>query len=114
MGIRGATCAADDTEAEIHAATRELVTEVMDANALRPDDLVSMLFTASPDLHAAYPATAARSLGLTEVALMGAQEMDVRGGMARVIRVLVHAYSDAPPRHVFLREAAGLRPDLSR
>ena len=112
IGIRGATCAAEDTAEEVAAATRELLDEIFSANALVADDVVSILFTGTPDLRAAYPASAARQLGLTDVALMGAQEMDVEGGMPRVIRVLLHAYAPGPPRHVYLREARALRSDL--
>jgi len=113
VGIRGATTVERDTRDEIFGATQSLLTEMLDANGLGADDLVSIWFTATPDLHAAYPATAARDLGLTDVALLGAQEMDVEGGMPRVIRVLLHAYSAATPRHVFQRRAVALRPDLA-
>jgi chorismate mutase len=75
-----------------------------------------MIFTSTPDLHAEFPATAARAaLGLDDVALLGAQEQDVPHGMARCIRVLVHCYTDKPRdelRHVFLDGAAVLRADL--
>ena len=117
VGIRGATTVADDDATQIEAATSELLEELLSANALEPDDLVSIVFTATPDLHSAYPATAARAargLGLEQVALLGAQEIHVDGGMPRVIRVLIHAYSDIPARHVFLGEAQALRPDLSQ
>ena len=83
---------------------------------LTPDDIVSMVFTSTPDLHAEFPASAARAaLGLHDVALLGAQEQDVPHGMARCIRVLVHCYTDRPReelRHVFLEGAAALRADL--
>jgi chorismate mutase len=113
VGIRGATCPAEDRAEEVLEATRQLLAEVIEANALEPADIVSIYFTATPDIHSAYPATAARQLGLTSVALLGAQEIDVAGGLPRVIRLLVHAYSDVPARHVFQREARTLRPDLA-
>ena len=79
-------------------------------------DVVSMMFTSTPDLHAEFPASAARAgLGLDGVALLGAQEQDVPHGMPRCIRVLVHCYTDKPRgelRHVFLDGAAALRADL--
>ena len=113
VGIRGATCARSDTKEEVHAATRDLLAELLRVNGLQPDDIVSIWFTATPDLHSAYPAEAARHLGLTQVALLGAQEIDVPGALPRVIRVLVHAYGKGPAQHVFQREARGLRPDLT-
>ena len=113
VGIRGATCPTEDTADEVLGATAELLTAVLEANALAADDIVSIWFTATPDIHSAYPATAARGIGLTGVALLGAQEIAVEGGMPRVVRLLVHAYSDRPPQHVFLREAVALRPDLA-
>lgn len=113
VGIRGATTVVEDTPEEILGATKELLEELLSANALERDDLVSVIFTATPDLHSAYPAGAGRALGLTQVALLGAQEIGVEEGMARVIRVLVHAYSDIPARHVFLGDAKALRPDLA-
>lgn len=112
VGIRGATTVAEDKPDEVLASTRELLEELLSANALEPEDLVSIWFTATPDIHSAYPAAAARDLGLTQVALMGAQEIEVEEGMARVIRVLIHAYSEVPARHVYLRDAIVLRADL--
>lgn len=112
VGIRGATRAREDTASEVLSATRELLEEMIAANKIVSSDIVSILFTVSPDLHSTYPAAAAREIGLTHVALLGAQEMDAAGGMDRVVRVLIHAYSAALPRHVFLRDARELRPDL--
>jgi chorismate mutase len=112
--LRGAiTVEANDAEA-ILDATDELVREVMARNSLRPEDLVSCLFTCTEDLNAEFPAVAARRMGLSAVPLLCAREIDVPGSLPRVIRLLVHCYSDdqAEPTHVYLRDATVLREDL--
>ena len=89
---------------------------MIEANEIDEDDVASVIFTTTPDLTAAYPAKAARDLGWTQVALMGCQEMAVPGGMPRCIRVLIHwntPKGNAELRHIFLREAVALRPDLA-
>ncbi|MFI5047161.1 MAG: chorismate mutase [Acidimicrobiia bacterium] len=114
--LRGAITCDEDTRSEIEAKTTRLVKELFARNDLVDDDIVSILFTTTPDLHAQFPATAARAaLGLDGVALMGAQEQDVPHGLRRCIRVMIHCYSDRPRdglHHVFLEGAAELRPDL--
>lgn len=105
-----------DDAAEMAEAVVELVTAMLERNRLSADDLVSILFTATPDLHCAFPAASARTLGLADVPLICAQELDVRGAPERVIRVLVHAESDLPRgdvQHVYLRGAEVLRQDLA-
>lgn len=113
-GIRGATTVARDDAGEIRSATAELLRRMMEANALTPGDLVSVIFTTTPDLTSEYPACAAGALGWTDVALLGAVEMAPPGAVPRCIRVLMHAETDRPPSrivHVYLREATRLRPD---
>ena len=114
--LRGAITCDEDSKAEIDAKTTRLVKEVFARNGLTNDDVVSILFTSTPDLHAAFPASSVRAaLGLDDVALMGAQEQDVPDGLKRCIRVMVHCYSDRSRdqlQHVFLEGAAALRPDL--
>jgi chorismate mutase len=86
-------------------------------NAVELQDLVSILFTATPDLTSAFPAAAARSLNLADVPLICAQEIDVDGAMSRVIRVLVHvesALARADIKHVYLRGAEALRQDIAQ
>ncbi|GAA4063769.1 chorismate mutase [Actinomadura miaoliensis] len=115
--IRGATQVEADTRDHILEATTELVVEVMKRNELEPDDVISVLFTATPDLSAAFPALAARRLGLDEVPLLCASEIDVPGALPRVVRLMAHAHTDLPAAevgHVYLRGAAVLRPDLAR
>jgi chorismate mutase len=116
-GIRGATAVENDDPEEILAATRELLTTVLRANAsLQPEDIASALFTVTDDLRSAYPARAARDLGWTHVPLMCAQEIPVQDSLPRCIRILLHWNTDLPQsaiRHVYLRAATRLRPDLS-
>ena len=94
-----------------------LVKELFARNELTQDDVVSILFTSTPDLTAEFPASAARTaLGLDQVALLGAQEQDVAHGTRLCIRVLVHCYTGRPRdqlHHVFLEGAAALRADLA-
>ena len=114
-GVRGATTAEADTAGAILSATRELLTQLIEANDLRPEEVASVIFTATPDLTAAFPAQAARELGWTDVALLDAKEILVPGSLARCIRVLIHWNTDRAPheiRHVYLGAARTLRPDL--
>jgi chorismate mutase len=116
-GLRGATTADTDTSEAVLAATEELLRALQQANAFRPEDVESAIFTSSPDLTADYPARAARRLGWNDVPLLGAAEVAVPGGVPRCIRVLLHLYTDKSPdalRHVYLRGAAALRPDRNR
>lgn len=114
-GVRGATTVDIDSSAEILAATRELLLAIIQANCIEPDDIASALFTTTPDLTADYPARAARELGWGAVPLLGATEMRVDGGLPHCIRVLVHVNTDIRPaeiKHIYLRHARRLRPDL--
>jgi len=117
-GIRGATVASQDQPEIILAATRELLEAMCAANPLlQPEDLASAIFTATSDLTSVYPARAARQLGWVQVPLLSAREIDVPGGLPRCIRVLLHWNTDLTQgevRHVYLREAKKLRPDLEK
>jgi chorismate mutase len=111
--LRGATTCDENTKAEIDAKTQELMAALLARNELEHDDLVSVIFTATDDLTAEFPATAARALGLGDVPLLCARELAIDHGMARVIRVLVHCYSDRDEHHhVYLGGARALRDDL--
>lgn len=113
--VRGATQVDADERDQVLEATTELVTEVLARNGLSNDDLISVLFTATPDLHSEFPAYAARQMGITDVPLMCAAEIDVPGAMPRVLRLLAHVDTERPRneiRHVYLRGAAALRTDL--
>lgn len=113
--IRGAIQLERDDRDELLSAVTELVTEVLRRNSLSADDLISILFTATPDLRSEFPAYAARQLGITDVPLLCAAEIDVTGAMPRVVRLLAHVDTDTPREglhHVYLRGAAALRRDL--
>ncbi len=113
--LRGAIQVDADDRDLILAAVAELVQAVVDRNGLTTDDLVSLVFTATPDLTAEFPAYAARRAGLTDVPMLSATEIDVPGAMPRVVRVLAHVETSrtrAELRHVYLRGAATLRTDL--
>jgi chorismate mutase len=114
-GIRGAITAEANSAGAIVAATRRLLEALVAANGLEPEDLASVIFTATPDLDAAYPACAAREMGWVHTPLLCVQEMAVPGSLARCIRVLVHWNTELPRqqvRHVYLDGAEVLRPDL--
>jgi len=114
-GVRGATTVSEDTPEAILDATEELVREIVAANEIRSEDVASALFTVTPDLHAEFPAAAARRMGWTMVPLLNFTEIGVPGRLARCIRVLLHVNTDRAQKemvHVYLREAVSLRPDL--
>jgi chorismate mutase len=115
-GIRGAISVEEDTPAEVLAATRELLEAILSSNGLSEyDDIISAVFTTTPDLISAFPAEAARGLGMNHVPLLCASEIAVAGAMPRCIRVLLHVNSDRKPDeivHVYLRDARKLRPDM--
>jgi chorismate mutase len=95
-------------------ATRELLTALVEANGIQPDDVASIIFTTTPDLTATFPAVAARELGWVHVPLLCAHEMDVPGALRGVIRVLMHVNTEKSAReikHVYLRGARELRPE---
>jgi chorismate mutase len=113
-GLRGATTASANTSDAILEATEELLAALRDANGFAPEDIESAIFTSSPDLTADYPARAARRLGWIDVPLLGAAEVTVPGGLPLCIRVLLHFYTTKGQRalkHMYLRDAAKLRPD---
>src|SRR3990172_7239227 len=115
MALRGATTCDENSREEIDAKTQALVEEMLTRNAIGHDDLVSIIFTATDDLTAQFPATAARALGLGDIPLLCARELDVEGGMPRTIRVLAHLYTDRGRdqlHHVYLEGARSLRDDL--
>jgi len=114
FALRGATSVVANTEPAILDATEELMHELIDRNGLTVEQIVSCIFTVTSDLDAAFPAVAARRLGLDRVPLLCAQEIDVPGSLRSVIRVLVHHYAapDHKARHVYLGEARSLRTDL--
>ena len=114
-GVRGAIQVGADDRDSILAGAAELVTEVLERNELASSDLISIVFTATPDLTAEFPAYAARQLGLVDVPLLCASEIAVPGAMPRVLRLLAHIETErdrSAIRHVYLRGASALRTDL--
>jgi chorismate mutase len=106
---------ADNSRAAILEATSGLLVEIITVNQIALEDVTSAIFTATPDLDAAYPAAAARELGWTQTPLLCMQEMHVAGSLRRCIRVLIHWNTEQSPgeiQHVYLRGAQALRPDL--
>ena len=115
--IRGATTVAADEPALVLAATRELLAELLARNAVAHEDLISAVFTVTPDLTAAFPARAARELGWTDVPLLCAAEIPVPDALPRCVRVLLHVHSArarSAIAHAYLHGATVLRPDLAR
>lgn len=113
-GIRGATTVATNTSEAIRQATQELLLALHTANGFAVEEIASIFFTTTPDLTAEAPARAARELGWHEVAMLCLAEMAVHDGLERCIRVLIHWNTDkrsAEMHHIYLREAAQLRPD---
>lgn len=116
-GVRGATTADANTSEAILEATRQLLALMIRQNRIEPEDVASAIFTTTPDLTAEFPALAARQLGWLHVALMCGHELEVPGSLRRCVRILLHWNTDLPADqvvHVYIKEAAKLRPDLSK
>ncbi len=116
-GLRGATTASANERAAILEATRELLLALAEENSLVTSEIASALFTTTSDLDTAFPATAARQIGWTEVPLLGCRESDVGDGVPLCVRVLLHVNTELPQsamRHVYLRGATGLREKVAR
>lgn len=115
-GIRGAVTIDADQAEKVKEATRELLSSIQKENSLHPEDIASVLFTATPDIRSAFPAAAARAMGWNGVPLLCFQEIEVAGALPLCIRVLIHLNSDKPQdeiKHVYLKGARQLRPDLN-
>ena len=114
--FRGATQLLADDKLEMRGAVVELLQEILFGNEIANEDLISILFTATPDLKSEFPAVGVRMYGINDVPLICAQEIDVSGSLPRTIRVLIHAESMRPRSeviHKYLRGAQILRPDLA-
>lgn len=114
--LRGATTAERDEPEAVVRATRELLGEMMTRNEVSPEDLISLVFTSTPDLVSEFPAVAARSLGISDVPLLCAAEIAVPGALGRCIRILMHLETPRTRdqlRHVYLNGATQLRTDLT-
>ena len=115
--IRGAVQVEANESAAILEGTSELVTEVMSRNQLTPADVISVVFSATTDLNAEFPALAARKLGFQDVPLLCCSEIAVPNAMPRIVRLMMHVETEAPRsamQHVYLRGAAALRLDIAQ
>lgn len=113
--LRGATTVDEDTEAQVTERVVELLQLLLERNGVDHDDLISVLFTATDDIHSMFPASAARTIGFGDVPLICARELDIVGGTPRCIRVMLHVMSErsrSELHHVYLHGAVGLRDDL--
>lgn len=115
IAIRGATTVDENTESAMTPRVQEMLLEILKRNDVHHDDVVSALFTATVDLNAAFPATAARGVGFGDIPLICAAEIAVPNSTPLCVRVMLHVYSEHPRsqiRHVYLHGAQGLRDDL--
>ncbi|MFI6643432.1 chorismate mutase [Streptomyces sp. NPDC050504] len=115
--VRGAVQLERDEAEHMAQKVGELLTAILGRNGLTSDDLISLWFTATPDLHSDFPAAAVRGQGVLDVPLLCAQELDVEGAMPRVVRILAHVETDLTKTevaHVYLGAAAALRKDIAQ
>jgi chorismate mutase len=113
--LRGATTVDEDTVEQVNERVQTLITRMLDRNGVEKEDLISILFTATDDIHSVFPATAARQVGLGDVPLICARELDITSGTRLCIRVMMHLTTDKGRdelHHVYLEGAKGLRDDL--
>lgn len=115
LALRGATTVDDDTPDQVRSRTVALLAAMLDANGVDHDDLISVIFTATDDIHSMFPALAGRENGLSDVPLICARELDITGAKSRCIRILMHVNTDrsrSELHHIYLEGAADLRDDL--
>jgi chorismate mutase len=114
--LRGATTLDADTREQVLTRTAELLDVLMTRNDLQPEDMVSLMFTATGDIHSEFPAAAVRAAGIANVPMLCARELDIDGnGIPLCVRVMAHVYTEKPRtqlRHAYLRGARQLRSDL--
>lgn len=114
--IRGATTAEVNTKEAIFEASIELLSKIEEKNDLKNTDVISIIFTVTSDLTAVFPAAAVRKMGITNVPLLDMAAPDIDGSLKRCIRVMIHINTDKTKdeiKHVYLRGASVLRPDLA-
>lgn len=115
-GIRGAITVNENSADQIHCATQEMLQVIVKENSLSAEDIISALFTVTPDLNAAFPASSARALGWQRIPLLCCTEIPVPGALMRCIRVLLHVNTEKSQQevhHVYLHNAVQLREDLN-
>lgn len=112
--IRGATTC-ENTKEDIFSAAEELIREIISGNGINEDDMIDIIFTVTPDLNAAFPAASVRRAGMTNVPLLDFLEPEIEGALEKCIRVMIHfntEKSNQDLKHIYLRDAKRLRPDL--
>ena len=115
--IRGATTADSNSKNDILAATRQLLALMIRSNGIKTEDVASAIFSLTSDLNAEFPALAARQLGWLDVPLLCTYEVDVPGSLRQCVRILIHwntEKSQSEIKHIYIKEAQRLRPDLSK
>lgn len=115
IAIRGAITVDQNSRTDILERTRQLLDQIIEQNKLKPEQIISIHFSGTPDLTKVYPAVAAREMGLVNAALFCTQEMAVDGALKMCVRVLMYVQTDKlqnQAQHCYLEKAAGLRPDL--
>lgn len=116
-GIRGAITVTENSAEQIQSATKEMLQVIVKENSLSAEDIISAVFTVTPDLNAAFPASSARAFGWQQVPLLCCTEIPVPGALTRCIRVLLHVNTEKSQQevhHVYLRNAIQLREDLKQ
>ncbi len=116
-GVRGATTIEANTVEAVLEATQELLSAMVEANDIDAENVASALFTTTPDVNAEFPAVAAREMGWEHVALLCGHEMSVPKALKMCLRILIHVNTDKPAkeiRHIYLRGATALRPDIGK
>ena len=111
--IRGATTIAEDNPEEIRKAVKELIDQTVSCNFLHRDEILSIVFSSTSDIHSYYPAKAAREAGYASSPLFSAQEPDIEGGLPLCIRIMLFVEKNIEPHHVYLRGARALRKDIA-
>ena len=114
--VRGAITVKKNEADEIISNTKILLSKIIELNRIKKDDMISIFFTATPDIDAVFPSVAAREMGFTDVPLMCASELAIKGSLEKCIRVLMHINTNKTNKdikHVYLKNAKNLRPDLT-
>jgi chorismate mutase len=115
--IRGAIQVPANTASDIAAGVQELISAILKANELAPSEVISVFFTSTPDLDAAFPAAACREMGFANVPLIGSVEVNVPGALDRTVRAMLHVETPRTPEqisHIYLHGAVSLRRDIAQ
>lgn len=117
ISIRGATGVTENTQESIWLYSKQLLEQIIKENKIQAEDIISILFSATKDLTAAYPAPICRELGIYDAGILCVQEMNVENSMPMCIRILLHVNKDCcqkDAKHLYLNGAQNLRPDLAK